>query len=85
VAIAPTSRGQRLAGELVHAALTHGCGVEVRSVDLVVFAANLPAVRTYQAVGFTDIGAISPDYPTVRRMSLELAGLRAGSTDGHLC
>lgn len=73
VAIAPAHRGRGLAPDLVRAALAHAPAA-VQFVDLLVFAANVPARRTYLAVGFTDVGAISPDYPTVRRMSL---GLRA--------
>ena len=45
---------------------------QARSVDLFVFAANTPAIRTYRSVGFADAGPISPDYPTVLRMVLDL-------------
>jgi len=73
VAIAPAYRGRRLAQQLVRAALDQARDREYRTVDLLVFAGNVPACRTYLAVGFVDVGPISPEYPTVRRMSLDIA------------
>jgi ribosomal protein S18 acetylase RimI-like enzyme len=70
VAIAPAHRGRGLAVPLVRAALDQL--PIVRPVDLLVFAGNLPAIRTYEAVGFVDAGAIAPEYPEVRRMVLDL-------------
>lgn len=72
VAIAPEHRGRRLAGVLVRAALDEARALGVEAVDLLVFAGNHPAIRTYRAVGFADRGAIAPDYPDVRRMELNL-------------
>lgn len=72
VAIAPAHRGRGLGLEMVRVALDHSRNLGCLSVDLLVFAANLPARRTYLAAGFADVGAISPEYPDVRRMSLEL-------------
>ena len=69
VAIAPAHRGQGLAVPLVRAALDQL--PIVGPVDLLVFAGNTPAIRTYEAVGFVDAGAIAPDYPDVRRMVLD--------------
>lgn len=74
VALAPAHRGRGLGAILVRAALDHARANGLRTVDLLVFAANQPAVRTYLAVGFTDAGSISPDYPAVRRMVLDLEG-----------
>lgn len=71
VAIAPTHRGRGLALGLVRAALAQVRDSRVRTVDLLVFAENARAVRTYLAAGFTDVGAVSPEYPAVRRMSLD--------------
>lgn len=73
VAIAPARRGQGLAVPLVRAALDQL--PVVGPVDLLVFAGNTPAVRTYEAVGFVDAGAIAPDYPEVRRMVLDPASV----------
>lgn len=73
VAIAPTHRGRGLAVPLVRAALDQL--PVVGPVDLLVFAGNTPAVRTYEAVGFVDAGAIAPDYPEVRRMVLDPASV----------
>lgn len=72
VALSPAHRGQGLAPELVCAALAHARALDCRAVDLLVFAGNASAVRTYLSVGFADVGAIAPEYPTVRRMSLDL-------------
>ncbi len=69
VAIAPEHRGRGLAVPLVRAALDQL--PIVRVVDLLVFAGNTPAIRTYEAVGFVDAGAIAPEYPEVRRMVLD--------------
>jgi len=69
VAIAPAHRGHSLAVPLVQAALDQL--PIVGPVDLLVFAGNTPAIRTYEAVGFVDAGAIAPDYPDVRRMVLD--------------
>jgi RimJ/RimL family protein N-acetyltransferase len=69
VAIAPEHRGRGLAVPLVRAALDQL--PIVRPVDLLVFAGNAPAIRTYEAVGFVDAGPIAPDYPDVRRMVLD--------------
>lgn len=73
VAIAPAHRGRGLAVPLVRAALDQL--PVVGPVDLLVFAGNTPAVRTYEAVGFVDAGAIAPDYPEVRRMVLDPASV----------
>ena len=73
VAIAPSHRGQGLSAELVRAALAQLDDPRPQTIDLLVSATNVPARRTYLGVGFTDIGAISPDHPTVRRMSLRRA------------
>ncbi len=72
VVIAPARRGHGLARELVRLALDHAAALPARTVDLFVVAANAPAIRTYRAVGFADAGPISPDYPAVRRMVLDL-------------
>lgn len=72
VALSRERRGQGLAAELVRLALVHARELDVHAVDLLVFAGNAPAVRTYLSVGFADVGAIAPEYPTVRRMSLAL-------------
>jgi ribosomal protein S18 acetylase RimI-like enzyme len=69
VAIAPEHRGRGLAVPLVRAALDQL--PIVRPVDLLVFAGNSPAIRTYEAVGFVDAGAIAPEFPDVRRMVLD--------------
>ncbi len=71
VAIAPEHRGQGLAVPLVRAALDQL--PIIRTVDLLVFAGNTAAIRTYEAVGFIDAGAIAPEYPDVRRMVLDAA------------
>lgn len=71
VVIAPEHRGRGLGVPLVHAVLDQL--PIVRPVDLLVFAGNVPAIRTYEAVGFVDAGAIAPEYPDVRRMVLETA------------
>jgi RimJ/RimL family protein N-acetyltransferase len=71
VAIAPEHRGRGFAVPLVRAALDQL--PIVRTVDLLVFAGNVPAIRTYEAVGFVDAGAIAPEYPEVRRMVLDAA------------
>ena len=73
VAIAPAHRGHGLAVPLVRAALDQL--PIVGPVDLLVFAGNTPAIRTYEAVGFVDAGAIAPDYPNVRRMVLDPASV----------
>ena len=70
VAIAPKHRGRGLAVPLVRAVLDEL--PIVRPVDLLVFIANTPAIRTYERVGFVDAGAIAPEYPDVRRMVLDL-------------
>jgi ribosomal protein S18 acetylase RimI-like enzyme len=72
VAVAPAYRGRRLGPELVRAALEQARDRGYVAVDLLVFAGNVPACRTYLSVGFIDVGPISPEYPTVRRMSTEL-------------
>jgi ribosomal protein S18 acetylase RimI-like enzyme len=69
VAIAPDRRGRGLGVPLVRAALDQL--PIVGPVDLLVFAGNSPAIRTYEAVGFVDAGAIAPEYPDVRRMVLD--------------
>ena len=71
VAIAPSHRRRGLAAPLVRAALDQL--PIVRPVDLLVFVDNTPAIRTYEAVGFVDAGAIAPEYPEVRRMVLDPA------------
>ena len=73
VAIAPEHRGRGLAVPLVRAALDQL--PIVGPVDLLVFAGNTPAIRTYEAVGFVDSGAIAPEYPEVRRMVLDPASV----------
>lgn len=82
VAIAPAYRGQGLGPQLVRAALERARDRGCLTVDLLVFAGNVPACRTYLSVGFIDVGPIAPEYPTVRRMSLDLRPRRAcaGST-----
>lgn len=72
VAIAPAHRGQGLSADLLRAALAHARDGGFLAAELIVFADNLPAVRTYLTVGFTDVGPISPDSPSVRRMLLTL-------------
>lgn len=72
VAIAPAHRGRGLGRELVRAALGRARDRGYLDVDLLVFAGNVAACRTYLAVGFVDVGPISPEYPTVRRMALDL-------------
>lgn len=72
VVLGPEHRGQGLAAELVRLALAHARELNAHQVDLLVFAGNAPAVHTYLSVGFADVGAIAPEYPTVRRMSLAL-------------
>jgi len=74
VAIAPQHRGRGLAAEVVRMALGHARDLGFDTVDLLVFAGNASAVRTYLTVGFTDAGPVSPDFPTVRRMSSRLRG-----------
>lgn len=69
VVIAPELRGRGLAAPLVRAALDQL--PIVRVVDLLVFSGNDPAIRTYEAVGFVDAGAIAPEFPDVRRMVLD--------------
>jgi RimJ/RimL family protein N-acetyltransferase len=71
VAIAPTERGHRLAAPLVMAALGQARRIGLNTVDLLVFAGNHRARRTYARVGFTDHGGL-PEYPDVVRMSLDL-------------
>jgi ribosomal protein S18 acetylase RimI-like enzyme len=73
VVIAPALRGRGLGAELVAAALAEARAAGARTVDLLVYAANLPAIRAYAGAGFTDRGPISADYPDVRRMQLDLA------------
>ena len=73
VAIAPEHRGRGLALPLVLAALDQL--PIVGPVDLLVFAGNTPAIRTYEAVGFVDAGSIAPEYPQVRRMVLDPASV----------
>ena len=65
-------RERQRAGELVRAALDKARDQGFLAVDLLVFAGNVPACRTYLSVGFVDAGPISPEYSTVRRMSLNL-------------
>lgn len=74
VALSPAHRGRGLARHLVRAVLARARQLDCDAVDLLVFAGNAPAVRAYLSVGFADVGAIAPDYPTVRRMSISLLG-----------
>jgi RimJ/RimL family protein N-acetyltransferase len=71
VVIAPDQRGRRLGVPLVTAALDQARDLGLTTVDLLVFAENQPARRTYLAAGFTDHGGL-PDYPSVHRMSVDL-------------
>jgi len=72
VALSPAHRGRGLAADLVSAVLPLARDLDCHTVDLLVFAGNTPAVRAYLSVGFADVGAISPEYPSVRRMELTL-------------
>ena len=73
LAIAPWRRGGGHGAELVRAVLDRARALDCVGVDLVVYADNLPAVRTYRAVGFTDAGPVSAEHPDVRRMAFTLS------------
>jgi GNAT superfamily N-acetyltransferase len=82
VVIAPDERGKRLGAHLVTLALDEARRIGLNTVDLLVFAENHPARRTYNAVGFTDHGGL-PDYPSVIRMSLDLKPNGGNSGDAR--
>jgi ribosomal protein S18 acetylase RimI-like enzyme len=72
VVIAPALRGGGLGAALVAAALAEARAAGTYTLDLLVYADNRAAIRTYLGAGFTDRGPIAADYPDVRRMELDM-------------
>ncbi|MCA0339423.1 MAG: GNAT family N-acetyltransferase [Proteobacteria bacterium] len=69
VAIAPEMRGRRLAGRMIALAIDKAFGFQaIERLELNVFTWNTPAIRTYEALGFTLEG--------VRRASARVEGER---------
>ena len=56
VYVAPAARGIGAGRELIRLALTFAASMEVRQVNLGVNAANAPALRLYESLGFVAFG-----------------------------
>jgi ribosomal-protein-alanine N-acetyltransferase len=63
VAVAPSARGQGLAGRMLHLHLRRLAGLGVRSVFLEVGEDNDPAVRLYASAGFEEVARREAYYP----------------------
>jgi ribosomal protein S18 acetylase RimI-like enzyme len=67
----PERRGERLGTTLVLHLLDKAREFEASRLDLLVIKGNTPALRTYQALGFTE--RQQSDYPDMVAMTIELA------------
>lgn len=64
VAVAPARRGGRLAERFLKSVLTEALGfTEITRIDLLVFPFNIPAIRTYERLGFVHEGRLRSSMP----------------------
>jgi GNAT superfamily N-acetyltransferase len=68
----PERRGERLGAALVLHLLDKARELEASRLDLLVITGNTPALRTYQALGFTELQ--QSDHPDMVAMTIELVG-----------
>jgi GNAT superfamily N-acetyltransferase len=71
VIVAPERRGERLGSALVLRLLQKARDLGVSRIDLLVIEGNMPALRTYHSLGFTE--RQQSDYPGMIAMTIELA------------